>query len=65
MSRPWTGAEIALVKRLYPAFPLDQVLAELPGRSWSAVTQMAYRLGLRNGKGRLAKQRAAREVDAA
>jgi len=56
MSPHWTNREIDLLRRLYPELPAPNVAAQLPRRSLSSVQQMAYRLGLKNGKGRVARK---------
>jgi hypothetical protein len=42
----WTGAEIARLKRFYPVMSRKGLEREFKPRSWGAIHQMAYRLGL-------------------
>jgi hypothetical protein len=44
--KPWTDAEDDALKTVYPASPIDDVMAAIPGRSWHAITNRSQRLHL-------------------
>ena len=45
--RPWSDLEIELLRALYPDTPLEEIAAQLIGRSLGSVGGMAHILGLR------------------
>lgn len=57
--RPWTDAELAVLRRNYPHFPTAQIAAQL-GRSVGTVYQAAERHGLRKTEAYLASDAACR-----
>lgn len=38
---PWTGTEIARLRRLFPIASRDQIIAAFPNRTWAAIKTMA------------------------
>ena len=45
---PWTTAEVAILRRVYPVGGRKAAIQALPGRSARACGQMARRLGVRH-----------------
>ena len=43
---PWTRAEVAILRELYPRGGISAVGESLPGRTWKAIHQKAFKLGL-------------------
>lgn len=48
--RPWTSADVGLLRRMYPKAKRNALLECLPGRSWGQIAAKAFKLGLRRPK---------------
>ena len=47
---PWTGTDLAKLRRIYRTMPTAYLLAEFPGRTLKAIQHHAYGMGLKREK---------------
>ena len=52
----WKSIEIELIRKLYPNYEKEELLRQLPNRTWRAISDEAQRLGIKVNIQRLATQ---------